>query len=624
MIQQEVFIDKKPFQTTNGILNFEEPRQNEMESCGGDDEPEPTEPDNENMDEIDEAIRAIAENGVIDNYLEAIKKKTKGRKGAERICRGYFLGSKKKALHYCRKAKQCGETSLAYSFLVVSTSFKKGYEMPCLRLQKIDFKGFNIKPRARRIIDQMISLLDGMVLKDDHSFKSIDHMAKVNGVSTFSYLYILLNDLPPQCLEMMENYRRFGMKLSEIFYTDNLVGDQRFLKEVIPSLDKEFVTIAQSNKKNFAEDMIYLLKEVMLPDDAFIIVCDDCRSIGEVYQMLQDELSIQVTLSEDVCNIACNMQGDFTMLARSFQSLVSQGEEIKLSQLCAIVLMLLLPKTPTIRCGNWEPVNLFGKKQKYAALDAWVSLAIYHRTKNLPRVNQKINQKSSIGIFISMYAKFSKKIVGSGYGYICDPSEVEDDKASNLNENDLISIKIEIRCGHVSDVKNGPLLYTELGYDTKNPMRYRHSRGTSSVEGSVHMNIVRKFASYNAGPRLTDMVLADYILYHNFNVRMIYSCQYVTYYICNLGNSFDCLPLKESFGIAALPDDLMKTYNISQKKQSSTPQDLMSLKLAVQMSILPIAMLPTVGYFDDSFLYAFLTERQNTNIAISAKFKSGA
>ncbi|CEP08772.1 hypothetical protein, partial, partial [Parasitella parasitica] len=380
--------------------------------------------------------------------------------------------------------------------------------------------------------------------------------------------------------------------------------------------------------------------------------------------------------------------------------------------------MLRLPKTPTIRCGNWEAVNLSGEQQKYAALDAWVALEIYNRAKNLPRVNQKVTQKSSIGTFVAIYTKSSKRIVASGYGYICDPSEVEDDKTSTLNENDLISVKIinvkipgmivdcysssdgcitldslgslpvccyisakclrtaselifnanhattsenaeqiqnatattdisnnttnelsntvpsriikdafhimqmirvslkhgmskdfarrfrdalfvvdpqdkknvesylasigtnwndymvknpdfilervkrfipppdelyksvkllfdnygnaicassgkplfnddawkdanavleEIRCGHVSDVKNGPPLYTELGYDTNNLMRYRCSRGTSSVEGSVHMNIVRKFASYNAGPRLTDAVLADYRLYHNIN-----------------------------------------------------------------------------------------------------------
>ena len=33
------------------------------------------------------------------------------------------------------------------------------------------------------------------------------------------------------------------------------------------------------------------------------------------------------------------------------------------------------------------------------------------------------------------------------------------------------------------------------------------------------MNIVRKFSSYNAGPRLANSVLADYRLYHNIDVR---------------------------------------------------------------------------------------------------------
>ncbi|CEP08741.1 hypothetical protein, partial, partial [Parasitella parasitica] len=162
-------------------------------------------------------------------------------------------------------------------------------------------------------MDQMISLLDGVVLKGDHSFKIIDHMAKVNGVSTFSCLYTLLNEyeeirlqvlchskkmesLSPQFLEMMENYRRLGMKLPEIFYTDNVVGDQRFLKEVIPSLDKDVVPIARSNKKNVAEDMTYLLSEVKLPDDTSIIVCDDRESIDEACQVLHDELAIQGTL----------------------------------------------------------------------------------------------------------------------------------------------------------------------------------------------------------------------------------------------------------------------------------------------------------------------------------------
>lgn len=78
----------------------------------------------------------------------------------------------------------------------------------------------------------------------------------------------------------------------------------------------------------------------------------------------------------------------------------------------------------------------------------------------------------------------------------------------------------EIRQGNVSDIVGGPALYTEIGVDQNGLMRYRCSRGTSSVEGSVHFNIIRKFASYNAGPRLTDAVLSDYRLYHNISVSI--------------------------------------------------------------------------------------------------------
>ncbi|KAG2193584.1 hypothetical protein INT47_007387 [Mucor saturninus] len=61
----------------------------------------------------------------------------------------------------------------------------------------------------------------------------------------------------------------------------------------------------------------------------------------------------------------------------------------------------------------------------------------------------------------------------------------------------------------------------EIRQDQNGLMRYRCSRGTSSVEGSVHFNIIRKFASYNAGPRLTDAVLSDYRLYHNISMGSI-------------------------------------------------------------------------------------------------------
>lgn len=43
-------------------------------------------------------------------------------------------------------------------------------------------------------MDQHTSMLDGVVLKGDHSFKIIKHMGKMNGVSTFNALYTVLNE----------------------------------------------------------------------------------------------------------------------------------------------------------------------------------------------------------------------------------------------------------------------------------------------------------------------------------------------------------------------------------------------------------------------------------------------
>lgn len=50
---------------------------------------------------------------------------------------------------------------------------------------------------------------------------------------------------------------------------------------------------------------------------------------------------------------------------------------------------------------------------------------------------------------------------------------------------------------------------------------YRCCRGTNSLEGGIHQNIIRKFGSFGASPELTDAVLADYRLRHNIDVGAI-------------------------------------------------------------------------------------------------------
>ena len=138
----------------------------------------------------------------------------------------------------------------------------------------------------RPFMDQLISFVDGVVLKGDHSFKIIDHLAKINGVSTFSCLYTVLNEyeeirlqvlahsksmeiLAPQFLEMMETYRKLGMKEPELFYTDNIVGDEGFLKEVIP-IPK--ATRTGRNESSLRDEKYASLEPIELPSNVKIEV----------------------------------------------------------------------------------------------------------------------------------------------------------------------------------------------------------------------------------------------------------------------------------------------------------------------------------------------------------------
>ncbi|CEP06806.1 hypothetical protein, partial, partial [Parasitella parasitica] len=74
-----------------------------------------------------------------------------------------------------------------------------------------------------------------------------------------------------------------------------------------------------------------------------------------------------------------------------------------------------------------------------------------------------------------------------------------------------------IKKGHVSDPP-GVSWYYHMYTDRHGFPVYRCTRGTNSIEGGVHQNIVRKFASFNASPALTDCSLADYRLRHNIQV----------------------------------------------------------------------------------------------------------
>ena len=71
--------------------------------------------------------------------------------------------------------------------------------------------------------------------------------------------------------------------------------------------------------------------------------------------------------------------------------------------------------------------------------------------------------------------------------------------------------------GHVSDPPEFSF-YFKMGNDRDGLPLYRCCRGTNSLEGGIHQNVIHKFGSFGASPALADGVLADYQLRHNIDV----------------------------------------------------------------------------------------------------------
>lgn len=79
------------------------------------------------------------------------------------------------------------------------------------------------------------------------------------------------------------------------------------------------------------------------------------------------------------------------------------------------------------------------------------------------------------------------------------------------------------RCGFLSDPPDIPLFY-KMGRDKDGLTIYRTIRGTSSVEGGVHMTIRRVFGSLQASPELSESLLINWIGRHNRKVITFHCC----------------------------------------------------------------------------------------------------
>ncbi|CAO3624567.1 unnamed protein product [Mucor hiemalis] len=148
----------------------------------------------------------------------------------------------------------------------------------------------------RPYMDQHQSLLDGKILKGDHSFKIIKKMNKTNGVSDYSCLYTVMNEFEeikmqvlaptkslkhviPSYNNMMASYHKYKFELPQIFYADNVIGYRAVLEEVMPSSLENVEHIKPTQAELIQRNGAYsTLPLAQLPDD--IEVDASCFTTG--------------------------------------------------------------------------------------------------------------------------------------------------------------------------------------------------------------------------------------------------------------------------------------------------------------------------------------------------------
>ncbi|KAG2192012.1 hypothetical protein INT47_009299 [Mucor saturninus] len=170
--------------------------------------------------------------------------------------------------------------------------------------------------------------------------------------------------------------------------------------------------------------------------------------------------------------------------------------------------------------------------------------------------------------------------------------------------------------GHVSEVVNGPPLYTEKGLDKNNLMTYKCSRGTSSVEGACHMSIVRKFASYGKtrqGHYIPWLVLAINLLRTEVghDTVMNYTCE-------RYGSYLNFKQTNETFGVVDIPRTFGNSIGIKPTESLAPKKVNVTKGRMTELASLPVIELPKIIYSSNKFKYKYLSNCQGTLNAVTA------
>lgn len=152
-----------------------------------------------------------------------------------------------------------------------------------------------LKPK----MEKHAMLLDGKVLKCDHSFKFPKHIAKIEDAGVFTALFTVTNDyeeivhqvlVPSKFLiylkhslqKMKEAYELYGHQMPVAFFNDNVQSDKRFLEGIFESLKVTQEEARQQETTSVSASPSFL----RLPDDVQMEYIN--RNVGLIVEKMKD------------------------------------------------------------------------------------------------------------------------------------------------------------------------------------------------------------------------------------------------------------------------------------------------------------------------------------------------
>ncbi|KAI9473378.1 hypothetical protein BDB00DRAFT_879759 [Zychaea mexicana] len=508
----------------------------------------------------------------------------------------------------------------------------------------------------RPFMDKQMEVLDGVYLKGDHTFKIIKLTSKLNRQPAFAALYTILNEyeevrlqflVPTKSLEhlryafdaMRNAYELYGYKQPQVFLTDNVTGDQGFLKRTLPSLTQDVVPVTEKEPSDSMETWSYLLCTV--PKDQVTVKCIyNYEDIEDCIDEFLKQGPVQAYLNYISQDYKTPCKGGYELggFCKS-QGAISDGR-MGLATIFESVLEHTLFKKDTICTGPWSAQMLSQDQVDYAALDAWAALKIFEEVKShgthisyhpgnvhdAAAYSEICEQFDKLGDVINLFTKY-RPLRCARTGRLLFDYE---------NWRQAKSVLKTIHQGHLSDPPGIPL-YFIAGMDKEGLILYRCSRGTNSLEGGIHQNLICSFGLFGASVELIEPALVDYRLRHNTDVGManrygrIHDGHYspwITQHINDLENALglcgihnepgiderelQLISSNESFGSSPLPADLMHKYGIvhSTSAANNTTHTSSSLEVAT------LVIINSSTLHKHSAQYSFIASHQRAAHAI--------